>query len=189
MVRLERDDGRLKKKSLLFLVGETRRDVIPKTLMDEGLGEGRVEVEEVEVYRTEERRGFGESFKELLKALDYECTQGLVIVVVFSPQGCESMLHAIGYLDAQGKITERAKTRWQGFPQSLSSGISEQESSEGDAGERRRAMRFVIATIGRTTRDFLVDSFGFEPDICARKPSPEGVGEAIKAFLKSRGLV
>ena len=189
MVRLERDDRRLVKKPLLFLVGETRRDVIPKTLMDEGLREERVEVEEVEVYRTEERRGFGEEFEERLKGIREEGRQSLVVVVVFSPQGCESMLRAIGYIDAEGRVTERARTRWQQSTQTLDRVVSEQEKSDGDARESGAETRFVIATIGPTTRDYLIDRFGFEPDVCARKPSPEGVGEVIKAFLLGKGLV
>jgi uroporphyrinogen-III synthase len=40
-----------------------------------------------------------------------------------------------------------------------------------------------IITIGPTTRDFLVEQFGFEPDVCSETPSPEGV----KAALASTG--
>ncbi|RMZ83879.1 hypothetical protein DV737_g1429, partial [Chaetothyriales sp. CBS 132003] len=48
---------REQRRRLLFLVGEQRRDVIPRTLMDEALGENRVEVEEMEVYRTDDKFG------------------------------------------------------------------------------------------------------------------------------------
>ena len=42
----------------------------------------------------------------------------------------------------------------------------------------------LIATIGPTTRDYLRQEFGFTPDVCADKPSPEGIAEGIGAFLK-----
>ena len=188
MVRLERDDSRLMKKPLLFLVGETRRDIIPRTLMDEKLGEEMVEVEELEVYSTRERKGFGEEFGDVLEGIrraadgDGEQTKNgsgrderrgkaeVVVVVVFSPQGCESMLRGVGFVDAQGRVTEEAKRRW------------EPDAPMGDM------TRFVIATIGPTTRDHLEEKFGFGPDICAKKPSPEGVGEGIKAFLQEKVL-
>ncbi len=198
MVRLERNDNRLTKKPLLFLVGETRRDVIPKTLMNEMLGDERVQVEELDVYRTEERKSFGQEFEERLKelALKDETKKErsrralLVVVVVFSPQGCGSMLHGIGYIDSEGQLTDRARIRWKETLQVNNGSISER-SSEGarDAGETEKEMTFVIATIGPTTRDYLIDTFGFEPDVCAEKPSPEGVGQRIKAFLEGKGLV
>ena len=39
-----------------------------------------------------------------------------------------------------------------------------------------------IATIGPTTRDFLIAEFEFTPDAVAEHPSPEGIANAIKAF-------
>ena len=201
MVRLERGDGRLEKKPLLFLVGETRRDVIPKTLMDvEGLGEEeRVVVEEVEVYRTEEQGAFAEEFERCLKGLmrrEEGQQRGVVVVVVvvFSPQGCESMLSAIGYLDARGQLSEKAKRRWgRDSPRvresDSSSRAEQQEDDSADAGGATTdETKFVVATIGPTTRDYLIDRFGFEPDVCAKRPSPEGVCEEIKAFLLDKGL-
>ena len=58
------------KPALLFLVGEVRRDIIPKTLMDKTLP-------------VEKRVGMGRS-------------SGDVWVVVFSPTGCEAMLRVLG---------------------------------------------------------------------------------------------
>ena len=40
-----------------------------------------------------------------------------------------------------------------------------------------------IATIGPTTRDFLISEFGFTPDVCAEKPSPEGIAAGLQGFL------
>lgn len=39
-----------------------------------------------------------------------------------------------------------------------------------------------IATIGPTTRDYLVNKFAFHPDVCAAQPSPEGVWNGITQF-------
>jgi len=52
-------------------------------------------------------------------------------------------------------------------------------------GDRRRVF---VATIGPTTRDYLRREFGFEPHVCAEKPSPEGVGEGIRRFMEGRGI-
>lgn len=72
---------------LLFLVGEVRRDVIPRVLG--ALPEGRkVEVEEIVVYETGEREGFGKVFEE--------CARDEGWVVVFSPQGVRQMLEVRG---------------------------------------------------------------------------------------------
>ncbi len=198
MIRLEKADKRLEKKKLLFLVGEQRRDTIPRTLMGEGLGGERVAVDEVEVYGTVERSGFGEELGRALEALGVEdekkgkhdkVKERVIVVVVFSPQGCESMLRGIGYIDAKGEITEKARRRWNG-----GRGGDDKEEKYGGGDDRRGGdfdvgPRFVIATIGPTTRDHLRDKFGFEPDVVAETPSPEGVGEGVRAFLRGKGSV
>jgi uroporphyrinogen-III synthase len=147
---------KLTKPPLLFLVGEQRRDVIPKTLMDPSLPAGkRIEVDEVVVYGTGVMESFAEDFEKLL-----EQTSGKSMrwVVVFSPTGCETMLKGLGWLnDSTGKPTEVPKRR-----------------------------TTYIATIGPTTRDHLVKKFGLEPDVCAKKPSPEGVWEGVTDFINSR---
>lgn len=43
-----------------------------------------------------------------------------------------------------------------------------------------------VVTIGPTTKEFLEVELGFEPDVCAEKPTPEGVGEAIEMFGKEQ---
>lgn len=146
------------KPSLLFLVGEQRRDIIPKTLMDPSLAaDRRIMVTEKVIYGT----GIMESFPE---DFDRELTAAAVIsrkasslpsrwVVVFSPTGCDSMLRGLGMLDNVGKVVPG-----------------------------RRDDRTLIATIGPTTRDFLIDTFGFYPDVCAAKPSPDGVLAGIVDF-------
>ncbi|RMY43177.1 hypothetical protein D0865_11433 [Hortaea werneckii] len=147
---------------LLFLVGEQRRDIIPKTLQSDDLPETeRAPVMEVVVYETGEMATFEEDFTNLLQeAKTAQVTEQWI--VVFSPQGCEAMLSALGWLD--------------------------ERSGKYNAG-RREAMSGLIktrvATIGPTTKEFLEQSFGFAPDVCAEKPSSEGVGEAIMAFEKA----
>lgn len=147
-------DGR--KLPLLALVGEQRRDIIPSTLRSESQPPAnRIHVTELVVYETGEMATFEEEFTELLRVAKIAKVKEQW-VVVFSPQGCEAMLNALGWLD------ERT----------------------GNFAEGRRAvmsgpMKTHIATIGPTTRDFLRQELGFDPDVCAAKPSPEGVAEAV----------
>lgn len=145
------------KPSLLFLVGEQRRDIIPKTLMNPELPKGqRIQVDELVVYGT----GVMESFeREFTSLLDKTKDKPIRWVVVFSPTGCEAMLRSLHMLDPE---TGKAKAR--------------QTNNKGGI--------TYIATIGPTTRDYLRNTFGYEPDVCALKPSPEGVENAINTFMK-----
>lgn len=152
-----------RKPSVLFLVGEQRRDIIPKTLMNSELPvDHRIPVEELVVYGT----GVMESFERDFEALLHETEDtNIRWVVVFSPTGCEAMLRTLGMLNGE---TGRVKTGERG----------------GGCGVRKGKRTTYIATIGPTTRDFLRKSFGFEPDVCAEKPSPEGIREGIERFMK-----
>ncbi|KLU84578.1 hypothetical protein MAPG_03618 [Magnaporthiopsis poae ATCC 64411] len=143
---------RATKPPLLFLVGEQRRDVIPRVLMDDRLApDRRVQVDEVVVYGTGVMASFENDLAAaLVRAKEAERRE--VWVVVFSPTGCESMLRALGLLGATG--------------------------GGGDNDLRR-----LIATIGPTTKAFLQKSLGFEPDVCASMPSPEGVWESISKYM------
>ncbi|PVH87843.1 uroporphyrinogen-III synthase-like protein [Cadophora sp. DSE1049] len=149
---------RIVKPSLLFLVGEQRRDIIPKTLMDPGLADDRrIQVDELVVYGTGVMESFEQDFTKILAQTE---DSPMRWVVVFSPTGCEAMLRALGRLDPEtGKV--RAVE------------LSESRST-------------YVATIGPTTRDFLRNCFGYEPDVCAEKPSPEGVELGIRTFLKNQ---
>ena len=141
---------------LLFLVGEKRRDVIPRTLDNEQLPPGeRIGVDEWVVYESIERPELAQDLRETLQDMSDADKVKETWVVVFSPTGCKVLLEELrmmGQDPTQGK----------------------------DEGRNVR-----IATIGPTTRDFLVREFGVEPDACAEKPSPEGVGEGIEKFLRS----
>jgi uroporphyrinogen-III synthase len=85
----------LAKLDLLFMVGETRRDIIPKTLQSESLPkEQRIRVNEIEVYKSIENSDFPRLFKEVVSRTE----AGLRWVVVFSPTGCKSMFEILGLL-------------------------------------------------------------------------------------------
>ncbi|CAG8882230.1 unnamed protein product [Penicillium salamii] len=47
-----------------------------------------------------------------------------------------------------------------------------------------RREKVFVATIGPTTRDHLRNEFGFEADVCAQRPTPEGVLEGIERFME-----
>ncbi|KIW28184.1 uncharacterized protein PV07_07866 [Cladophialophora immunda] len=186
--RMGRDDARLRKKPLLFLVGEQRRDVIPKTLADrEGrlAPEERIPVDELEVYTTVVMESFQDDFRRRIataaaapaSSKEEGGANGLVVVVVvFSPQGCEAMLRSLDYIDQGRALTDRARNRWA-------------DRVEDHDATATPAQRYVIVTIGPTTRDHLRDKYGFDPDVCAARPSPEGVGTGLMEFLRQKGLI
>jgi uroporphyrinogen-III synthase len=154
----------LRKKPLLFLVGEQRRDIIPSTLMSGDLPKTeRICVEEGEVYRTIVRERFEHDFKGKIEQAENEGRK-VVVVVVFSPQGCEAMLRCLGFIDSEKKLTVVEEEKWR-------------------SGPTRSRTQYVIATIGPTTRDYLKRTFDFDADVCAAKPSPEGVANGIWEFL------
>ncbi|EFQ31814.1 uroporphyrinogen-III synthase HemD [Colletotrichum graminicola] len=143
------------KPPVLFLVGEQRRDIIPKRLMDVDLpSDRRIQVDEVVVYGTGVMKSFPRDFAEILKTTEDRPARW---VVVFSPTGCDSMLRGLGLMD---ESTGKAKR---------------------DEGEERKTF---IATIGPTTRDYLRRTFDFEPDVCAEEPTPKGVESGIMKFLE-----
>ena len=138
---------------LLFLVGEQRRDIIPKTLMDDTLpADTRIDVTETVVYGTGEMESFPKDFEVTLSRIRDRPRKW---VVVFSPTGCDSMLRGLRF-SLDEKTTKAAR------------------------GPSQRST--YIATIGPTTRDYLINTFGFEPDVSAEKPSPDGILEAIAKF-------
>lgn len=151
------------KPPLLFLVGEQRRDIIPKTLMDPTLSdEKRIQVDELVVYGTGIMESFEQDFMASLKETDLRSVRW---VVVFSPTGCGAMLRALEMLDpATGKV------------------------NAGKRNEESGRARTYIATIGPTTRDYLRNNFGYEPDVCAEKPSPEGIEQGIRKFMENNNL-
>lgn len=148
-----------RKLPLLFLVGEQRRDTIPKTLMSDDLPfHEQIQVVELIVYETGEMATFEEDFTGLVRQAKLAKVKEQW-VVVFSPQGCEAMLNGLGWLDEKSG--------------NFNAGMKEVMSGP---------MKTRIATIGPTTRDYLKEELGFDADVCAKKPSPEGLGEGIQEF-------
>ncbi|KAK0714311.1 tetrapyrrole biosynthesis, uroporphyrinogen III synthase [Apiosordaria backusii] len=136
--------------ALLFLVGDKRRDIIPKVLTGAGW-----QVDEVVIYGTGEMKSFRDDFSQRLKVTADRPRRW---VVVFSPSGCDSMLSALDLLD----------------------------ESSGKAKPKESSRSTYIATIGPTTRDHLIHNFGYEPEVSAEQPSPEGVWDAITGYSRTQ---
>ncbi|KAF1949300.1 tetrapyrrole biosynthesis, uroporphyrinogen III synthase [Byssothecium circinans] len=146
------------KPAILFLVGEKRRDIIPKTLQSPDLPpERRARVDELVIYETGEMQSFEANFTSIWRRNVAE-TKTRQWVVVFSPTGCQAMLASLGLLDP-----ETGQSTWQSS-----------KTSDRDV---------LIATIGPTTRDYLIQEFDVAPDVCAEKPTPEGLVEATRASV------
>lgn len=189
--RMERDDSRLRKRGLLFVAGEIRRDVVPISLRrgwtevdddddaNTAAADRCIEVDELEVYSTQVRAGFGAELSSTISR--YRGRTPVTVVVVFSPSGCDSLLKSLGYVDEKGETTPLGRNRWDDETPGRSA-----EATAADVDEI--VAKHVVATIGPTTRDHLRQKYNFEPDVCASKPSPEGVGEAVIAFLQRMGL-
>ncbi|ORY04266.1 tetrapyrrole biosynthesis, uroporphyrinogen III synthase [Clohesyomyces aquaticus] len=145
------------KPTILFLVGDKRRDIIPRTLQSESLSpERRSQVHELVIYETGEMRSFKSDFTSLWSQ-NKERGVKSQWVVVFSPTGCRAMLEGLGLLDVG---TGKAKP--DGAPRDT-----------------------LIATIGPTTRDYLGKEFAFTPDVCAETPSAEGIAYTMAGTRSS----
>ncbi|CBY01836.1 hypothetical protein IAQ61_006431 [Plenodomus lingam] len=147
------------KPPILFLVGDKRRDIIPKTLQSEELEANmRSRIDELVIYETGEMQSFKADFSSIWRN-NVERGAQRQWIVVFSPTGCQAMLESLDLLEPGSR---RAKPM----------------------NDERKVF---IATIGPTTRDYLIEEFGFSPDVCAERPSPEGIAEGIKAFTEKHG--
>ena len=143
---------------ILFMVGDKRRDIIPRTLQSEQLPSDRsARVDELVIYETGEMRSFKSNFTDIWQA-NAVSGRKCQWIVVFSPTGCQAMLESLGLLDVE---TGKAKK--------IASGRD-----------------VLILTIGPTTCDYLMNEFDFVPDVVAERPSPEGIAEGIRAFLKQQ---
>lgn len=149
------------KPPILFLVGDKRRDIIPKTLQAEELGpRRRSKVEELVIYETGEMKSFKSDFSNLWQK-NAAAGSKQQWVVVFSPTGCRAMLESLDLLDtATGKVTAATTQR-----------------------------NILVATIGPTTYDYLRTEFNFIADVCAVRPSPEGIAEGLVAFSAAEQLL
>lgn len=132
----------------------------------------RIRVDELVVYETGVMESFEGDFRAAVRAgREYLAVAGgerVIWVVVFSPTGCDAMLRVLGLLSTST---------------GSSAGGAGALVDEIASGTERRVF---VATIGPTTRDHLIKNYGFEPDVCAEKPSQEGVGAGIEAFMRRR---
>lgn len=141
------------KPPLLFLTGNRTRGIIPKLLQAPKLSEER----RIGIHGLmvyETSENAG--FGKAFSTMwtqSKDVGQPLQWVVVFSPSGCKSMLDALGKLSGDGKVRDTSGQ----IPN--------------------------IATIGPTTRDYLVREFGLEPTVVAAEPSPAGVASSILKYI------
>lgn len=202
---LQKNKEEKRKPPLLFLVGETRRDIIPRTLMmtttdnDDGPSSSsfsevqqqqqqKIQVEEKVVYETKLLSSFADDLQTTLDRLfiqhqhqqhNEQKKRKDIWIVVFSPTGCKELLTVLGILGSDDDGTK-------GTGCAATTTTREGSSSRWRmmmGGEDRDMMRIRIATIGPTTRSYLIDEFGFRPHICAEKPTPEGVADAIRRYV------
>ncbi|KAL8732201.1 MAG: hypothetical protein Q9166_002948 [cf. Caloplaca sp. 2 TL-2023] len=149
------------KKPLLFLTGAKHRDIVPDTLQC-APGDQRIAVETMVVYATSESPSFPSDIAAVLKTT---ATAPVRWIVIFSPTGGESLLRALGWIpDDSQTVCNLEDLRLEG-------------------------RRTFIASIGPTTRDYMKDTFDFHVDVCAEKPSPEGVRKGIEEFMRTSGLM
>ena len=116
-------------------------------------------MDEVVVYGTCVKESFEEDFSAAVSTLLQGDNERVVWLVVFSPTGCDAMLRVLK-LGNQGDHNNNP--------------------GEAPVNDTRRVF---VATIGPTTRDHLRFKYGFEPDVCAEKPSQDGVGDGIERFM------
>ena len=158
------DNTGMQKPKLLFLVGEQRRDTLPRMLQSDQLTQDhRIGVDELVVYETEEMESFRSDFESACVS-NWQSSVSVQWVVVFSPAGCKVALESIG------KVTSKTGP--------------EVNATDTDT-KAHQSTRTFVATIGPTTQDYLSHELDFHADVCAPKPSPEHLGEAIQRFMST----
>lgn len=150
------------KPSLLFLVGEKRRDIIPRALSSEAVSPAeRIDVDELILYESVESPNLNIKLQNVLDSEDC-CSAVESWFVIFSPTGCKTVMDTLKSF-------------------SFNKGTKPTELSI------ERSPSNFVATIGPTTRDHLIAEFNFEPHVCAAKPTPLEVGAGIKTFRELKG--
>lgn len=170
------------RRPVLFLTGEKRRDVLPKMLrdppgssekwgkrgqneeeeLDQGMKDRKpIQVDEMVVYQSAELEEFPFTFEQMLSRTEPP-PGGVRWVVVFSPMAGRGMMKGLRWLDeGTGKVRK-------------------------DLYEGRTTF---VACIGPTTRAYLWEEFGFDADVVAGSPSPDGLRDAIVGFMREKGYV
>lgn len=145
-------------RTLLFLVGEQRRDIIPRSLQSTKLSPAsRIGVHEIPIYETEELESFPAHLRNSIDSAT-RANRNRQWIAVFSPTGCRAMLEGLGLLDNNAQLIQAQQLQ----PRSCK-----------------------VVTIGPTTQAYLFNRFAFEADACASSPSPKGVEDAIRAYEES----
>lgn len=181
----EEKQKKTRKKKVLWLTGEKRREALQM-----GLEVAGIDVDCCIVYSTSVSPDFLPSFTQALckqqqcldeqqlppkrredgktsgydKEEEEEKEERMRWIVVFSTQGSREILIGLGWLDEK---TGRVRRRF----------------------DEQRGRRTFVTSIGRTTAGYLEEEFGFKVDVVAERPSPEGVREGIEAFMRQRGLL
>lgn len=198
------DAGPRQRLPLLFLVGETRPDVIPTALSAASLPAARrVRVDELVVYATRLRPDFTEELSRTLCRCGGEGAgePGDVAVRGDGRQGGvwgEGGKRVEGEGDMGGVEKEQEGAEHVGrvrpiwivvfSPAGCGELVQVLQAGRGKEGGKQEGKRVFVATIGPTTRDVLLQEHGWEVDVCAERPSPEGLGEGIMMFMRERGM-
>ncbi|MCJ1464902.1 hypothetical protein MMC07_003517 [Pseudocyphellaria aurata] len=126
-----------------------------------GLIEKGIDVETCVVYGTTLSPQFSEHFRQALLETEPESgTAGVRWIIVFSAQGGREMLEGLEWLEkGSGRVLEPQEGR-----------------------------TTYVASIGPTTRDYLEGEFGLRVDVCAERPSPDGLREEMERIMMEKGI-
>lgn len=196
-----KDAGPRQRLPLLFLVGETRRDVIPTALSAASLPAAqRVRVDELVVYETRFLPDFrGELSRTLCRCGGEGAGEaGDVAVRGDDHQGGGVCGEGRKPVEGEGEGEKGGVEKEQEgegpiwivvfSPAGCGELVQVLQAGRGKEGGRQEGKRVFVATIGPTTRDVLLREHGWEVDVCAERPSPEGLGEGIGRFMRERGM-
>lgn len=182
--------GRKKRRPILFLTGQTRNDLLPKLLQDHG-----IQVDEMIVYASAELDEFSHTLAQTLTKTEAppstiteeefitttttksnSNSKSIRILTFFSPLATRTTLQTLNWLDNSNN-NDKIK------PELNLSPPSKHNHPTKSNPQRNRSV--YIAAIGPTTQSHLRSEFGFEADIVALRPSPEGLRDGIVEFMRN----
>jgi len=99
----------------------------------------------------------------------------------FSPTGCDAVLRVLRRNPSASPSSAPAATVVTTSQEEVTNPLRTTSSTS-------KRSRCFIATIGPTTRDHLRSKYGVDPEVCAEKPTPEGVGMGIATFMRRRQI-
>lgn len=198
----EKEGKKTRKKKVLWLTGEKRREALRT-----GLEAAGIDVDCCIVYSTSVSSDFSTSFTQALLCKQQEQQQQRLDEQQLSPAPAPKMRRRRKKDEKSSDYDkeetenedekEEERVRWivvfstQGSKEILM-GLDWLDDKTGRVkkgfdvqGDRRT----FIASIGRTTAGYFEEQFGFTVDVVAESPSPAGVREGIEAFMRQRGLL